>query len=241
MTMPELSFASVSVQYPVYNSQTRSLRSQLARFVAGGRIEASADTIQLVTALQEVSFDLRTGDRVGVVGHNGAGKSTLLRTMAGVYEPSAGTVLRRGRVATVLELGAGLDGELSGYENITRMSRLLGRSAADVQAAIADIESFTRLGEFLKLPVRTYSSGMTTRLMFAIATSITPDILLLDEVFGAGDSEFQVQAQERMESLIASVGIFVFASHEHDKVKRYCDRFFRLDHGHLSEISADEF
>ena len=238
--MSELRFSNVTVQYPVYNSRSKSLRSQLARLSTGGRIEQQ-NGVRLVTALRDVSFDLRNGDRVGLIGHNGAGKSTLLRTMAGVYMPSAGCVQRTGRVATVLELGAGMDGELTGYENILRMSMLLGRSSADVRNSLPEIEEFTQLGDFLNLPVRTYSSGMTTRLMFAVATSTAPDILLLDEVFGAGDAEFQVHAHDRMEALISTVGIFVFASHEHDKVKRYCDRFFRLEHGVLSEIGMDDF
>jgi len=238
--MSELRFSNVTVQYPVFNSHSRSLRGQLARLSTGGRIERG-NRVKVVTALRDVSFDLHDGDRVGLVGHNGAGKSTLLRTMAGVYSPSTGSVVRAGRIATVLELGAGMDGELSGYENIVRMSRLLGRSTRDVRKSLPDIEAFTQLGEFLDLPVRTYSSGMTTRLMFAVATSTAPDILLLDEVFGAGDAEFQAHAHERMEALIASVGIFVFASHEHDKVRRYCQRYFRLDHGVLSEIGRGDF
>jgi ABC-type polysaccharide/polyol phosphate transport system ATPase subunit len=239
--MTSVRFDKVTVQYPVFSSRNKSLRSQLVRLSTGGRIEKEAGGVQVVTALSDVSFDLAEGDRVGLVGHNGAGKSTLLRTMAGIYAPATGAVRRRGRVATVLELGAGMDGELSGYENIRRMSMLLGRTGADCDQALPDIEAFTQLGHFLNLPVRTYSSGMTTRLMFAVATSTAPDILLLDEVFGTGDAQFQAQARERMEALIERVGIFVFASHEHDKLKRYCKRFFRLDHGSLREIGAGDF
>ncbi|MDB5942844.1 MAG: putative type polysaccharide/polyol phosphate export system that might be involved in cell [Ramlibacter sp.] len=238
--MTRLMFDTVTVQYPVFNSRNKSLRNHLVRLSTGGLIEQESAGVRVVTALRDVSFELREGDRVGLVGHNGAGKSTLLRTMAGIYAPVAGTVARTGRIATVLELGAGMDGELSGYENIRRMSMLLGRTAAEAQEALPEIEAFTQLGHFLDLPVRTYSSGMTTRLMFAVATSTSPDILLLDEVFGAGDAEFQQQARERMEALIASVGIFVFASHEHDKLKRYCGRFFRLEHGTLAEVSAGD-
>lgn len=234
-------FDKVTVQYPVYNSRNKSLRNHLVRLSTGGRVEQEAAGVQLVTALQDVSFELRDGDHVGLIGHNGAGKSTLLRTMAGVYAPVSGTVSTSGRIATVLELGAGLDGELSGYENIFRMSRLLGQSAAQIERALPEIEQFTQLGHFLNLPVRTYSSGMTTRLMFAVATSTAPDILLLDEVFSTGDAEFQVHARERMESLITQVGIFVFASHEHDKLKHYCRRFFRLEHGSVSEIGINDF
>jgi ABC-type polysaccharide/polyol phosphate transport system ATPase subunit len=236
----ELTFDNVTIQYPIYNSRSMSLRNQLVRISTGGRIESESGHIQLVTALKNVSFSLREGDAVGLVGHNGAGKSTMLRTMAGVYTPIHGSVKRQGRVATMLELGTGMDPELSGYENIIRMSMLLGVSKADMQARQQEIEEFTQLGNFLELPVRTYSSGMTTRLLFAIATSTKPDILLVDEMFGTGDAEFQARAKERMESLIKSVGIFVFASHSNELVSQYCNRFFFLEHGVVKEISRDE-
>ena len=239
--MATLIFDAVTVQYPVYNTRAKSLRSQLVRLSTGGRIEQESASVQLVTALKNASFALRDGDSVGLIGHNGAGKSTLLRTMAGVYVPVSGRVIRDGRVATVLELGAGMDSELSGYENITRMSMLLGLTQAECKARLADIEAFTQLGTFLHLPVRTYSSGMATRLMFAVATSTCPDILLVDEIFGAGDAEFQEKAARRMETLISSVGIFVFASHDHKALKRYCKRYFRLAHGELSEIAESDF
>ncbi len=238
--MTKLEFRNVTVQYPVYNSRSMSLRNQLMRIGTGGRIESEAGHVSIVTALKEVSFSLSDGDAVALIGHNGAGKSTMLRTMAGVYIPVAGEVLRRGRVATVLELGAGMDPELSGYENIIRMGVLMGMSMREIQERTAEIEEFTQLGDFLQLPVRTYSSGMSTRLMFAVATSTQPDILLVDEIFGMGDAEFQVKAKQRMERLIKSVGIFVFASHNNDLIKAYCNRFFKLEHGAVHEISRDQ-
>jgi lipopolysaccharide transport system ATP-binding protein len=238
--MALLKFDRVTVQYPIYNSRSMSLRNQLVRISTGGRIESEVGHIQVVTALSDVSFELHDGDAIGLIGHNGAGKSTLLRTMAGVYHPVSGTVVRQGRVATVLELGAGMDPELSGYENIIRMGILMGLPMAEIRSRTQEIEDFTQLGDFLQLPVRTYSSGMATRLMFAVATSTQPDILLVDEVFGTGDAEFQVKAKERMEALIKSVGIFVFASHNHDLVKQYCNRFFKLEHGRLIEIFSSD-
>jgi len=236
--MARLEFDAVTVQYPVYDARAKSLRSRLATLPTGGRLEREGAGVQVVTALREVSFAFADGDAVGLVGHNGAGKSTLLRTMAGVYRPMAGRVVREGRTATVFELGAGMDSELSGYENIQRMGLLLGLRRDEVRARMADIENFTQLGAFLELPVRTYSAGMTTRLMFAVATSTSPEILLLDEIFGAGDAEFQERAAQRMEALIASVRIFVFASHDVKVLKRYCHRFLRLEQGRASEIGA---
>jgi len=235
-----LKFDNVTVQYPIYNSRSQSLRNQLVRISTGGRIESDASHIQIVTALRDVSFTLNEGDAVALIGHNGAGKSTLLRTMAGVYAPVAGTVERQGRVATVLDLGMGMDPELSGYENIVRMSMLMGIPKREIKTHLEEIESFTQLGGFLELPVRTYSSGMATRLMFAVATSTRPDVLLVDEIFGTGDAEFQVKAKERMTALIKSVGIFVFASHNNSLVRRYCNRFFFLEHGKIKEITKDD-
>ncbi|BBO60094.1 ABC transporter ATP-binding protein [Mycoavidus sp. B2-EB] len=238
--MASLIFKNVTVQYPIYNSRSQSLRNQLVRIGTGGRIEGEAGRIQIVTALKEVSFELKKGDAVGLVGHNGAGKSTMLRTMAGIYTPVAGQIIREGSVATVLEMGAGMDPELTGYENITRIAVLMGMSIAQIHKKTPEIEEFTQLGNFLNLPVRTYSAGMATRLMFAVATSTQPDILLVDEIFGTGDAEFQVKARERMEALISSVGIFVFASHDVDLVRSYCNRFFKLEHGNVVEIGAGD-
>lgn len=235
-----LKFDDVTIQYPIYNSRNMSLRNHLVRISTGGRIESDAGRVQLVTALRNVSFTINHGDSVALIGHNGAGKSTMLRTMAGVYTPAQGTVTREGRVATVLELGTGMDPELSGIENITRMSMLLGMSKKQIEDNAKEIAAFTQLGDFLDLPVRTYSSGMATRLMFAVATSTQPDILLVDEMFGTGDAEFQAQAKKRMEELIRSVGIFVFASHSNDLVKTYCNRFFFLQHGNVREIDKNE-
>jgi ABC-type polysaccharide/polyol phosphate transport system ATPase subunit len=235
-----LNFENVTVQYPIYNSHSMSLRNQLIRISTGGLIESETRHVQLVTALKDATFDIKEGDSVGLIGHNGAGKSTLLRTMAGVYTPIRGRAARTGRVATMLDLGAGMDPELSGYENIMRMSMLLGLNKTEIRENLKDIEDFTELGDFLQLPVRTYSAGMATRLMFAVATSTKPDILLVDEMFGTGDAEFQAKAKERMISLIRSVGIFVFASHSLDVVKQYCNRFFYLEHGVVREILRDE-
>ncbi|WP_159913138.1 ABC transporter ATP-binding protein [Pantoea sp. 18069] len=239
--MTKLEFNNVTVQYPVYNTRSLSLRNQLVRIGTGGRIESEAGHVSIVTALKDVSFSLKEGDAVALIGHNGAGKSTMLRTMAGVYAPTAGKVVRQGRVATVLELGAGMDPELSGYENIIRMSVLMGANMREIKERTGDIEEFTQLGDFLKLPVRTYSSGMATRLMFAVTTSTRPDILLVDEIFGTGDADFQDKAKKRMEELIESVGIFVFASHNNELVKNYCNRFFRVHHGAVDEISREDF
>ncbi len=237
--MAKLEFKDVSIQYPIYNSRGMSLRNQILRLGTGGKIEAEAGHINLVTALKDVSFQLGDGDSIGLIGHNGSGKTTLLRAMAGIYSPTSGRVTREGSLATVFEIGAGMDPELSGYDNIVRMGLMLGMTPSQAAERVPDIEEFTELGDFLQLPVRTYSSGMTMRLMFAMATSVKPEILLIDEMFGTGDAAFQEKAHLRMKSLINSSKIFVFASHSHELLREYCKRIFFLDHGELKEVGFD--
>lgn len=231
--MVEIVFDRVTLQYPVYNSRGKSLRNHLVRIASGGIIERQAGQTTVVTALQEVSFRLQEGDAVGLTGHNGAGKSTLLRAIAGIYQPNAGSIRRRGKIATVFELGAGLEPELSGYDNIINLGMMMGLRFSQARALIPEIEDFTELGDFLALPVRTYSSGMTMRLMFAVATANTPEILLLDEMFSTGDGEFQKKCFDRIQRIISSAKIFVFASHNHELINKYCNRIFILEHGSL--------
>lgn len=238
--MVKLEFRNVTVRYAVYNSRSQSLRNQLVNIGTGGRLSQEVHNTVSVTALDNVSFLLGRGDRLGLVGHNGAGKTTMLRTMAGIYQPVGGKVLREGRTSTIIEIGAGMDTELSGLENIMRMSLLLGQTREKIQEVTPKIVEFTDLGDYLAMPVRTYSSGMIMRLMFAVATSIQPDILLIDEMFGTGDADFQVRAERRMHELIESASIFVFASHAPELIRRYCNRVFRLKHGNVEEIGLAE-
>jgi ABC-type polysaccharide/polyol phosphate transport system ATPase subunit len=226
---------NVTVRYPIFNARATSIRHQLINISTGGRLRNDVGAVS-VTALRDVTMNI---DRVGLIGHNGAGKSTLLRTLAGIYEPSEGRIERRGRISTIFEIGAGLDPELSGYENIRRMGLLMGLSLSQMDAAIPEIEELTELGDFLSLPVRTYSAGMTTRLMFAVATAVPPEILLVDEMLGAGDSGFQKRAEERINRLISSASIFVFASHSPELLRRHCNRFFELRHGAVTEVPAE--
>lgn len=230
--MALLSLDRVTVDYPIYNAGSASLRKKLVSIGTGGRISAEG-RLATVRALDGVTLELRDGDRVGLVGHNGSGKTTLLRTLAGIFRPTSGTLRVEGRISTVFGLGAGLDTELTGDENIVRMAMLLGASHAEAEAMIPDIERFSELGSFLAMPVRTYSAGMTTRLLFAVATAVHPEILLVDEVLGAGDAEFQVKAQKRMAQFIEKASIFVLASHSPELLAQFCNRIVQLEHGAL--------
>lgn len=200
--MAVIKVKNVSVEYPIYQGNSMSLRNTIVSAATGGVISRGANNIVTVKALDDISFILNDGDRVGLIGHNGAGKSTLLRTLAGIYAPTAGNVHVNGRISTILELGAGLANELSGYENIIRMGMFLGASKTQAQSFIPDIAEFTELGSFLEAPVSTYSAGMMTRLTFAISTAIRPEILLIDEVLGAGDSSFQKKLKREWKMLL---------------------------------------
>ena len=231
--MARITLENVTVEYPIYHVRSMSLRNNLLAISTGGRLSREALGVVSVTALDGISVDLTDGDRIGLVGHNGSGKSTLLRTMAGIYEPVKGKVGIVGRVSTVFGLGAGLELELTGYENIVRMAMMLGATRGEAEALIPDVEEFSELGNFLSVPVSTYSDGMRTRLSFGVATAAHPEILLVDEVFGAGDAEFQKRAQRRMAEFIEKSSIFVLASHSPQQIGELCDRTIHLEHGRI--------
>jgi ABC-2 type transport system ATP-binding protein len=210
-------------------------KASLTKTIAtvGGRLSKSKKNITTVTALSNVSFSLSKGDLLGITGHNGAGKTTLLRTIAGIYTPSSGKVFCEGKVSTMIELGSGLDSELTGYENIIRFGLLQNMNIKEIKDSIPSIEEFTELGEFLNAPVHTYSSGMLTRLMFAISTANKPEILLVDEVFSTGDAKFQQKAIARMQNIISTAEIFVFASHSSELINKLCNKVLELENGEI--------
>jgi lipopolysaccharide transport system ATP-binding protein len=190
-----------------------------------------------VRALEGVSFEIRPGDRVGLMGHNGAGKSTLLRMLSGIYEPIAGSLKVEGRVATLLELQLGIDPDATGYENIMLRGVMTGLKLREIRAKIDEIAEFTELGDYLGMPVRTYSSGMLLRLAFAVSTSVEADILLMDEWLSVGDAEFRNKASARLEQLVERTPILVLASHSQELIGKVCNRLFQLEHGRVQERS----
>jgi ABC-type polysaccharide/polyol phosphate transport system ATPase subunit len=189
-----------------------------------------------VRALERVSFRLEHGDRLGLIGHNGAGKSTLLKALAGVYWPDSGSIRIEGRISPLFTSAPGLDLEDSGYENIRTCGMFLGMSGEEIDYKAPEIAEFSELGEYLELPVRTYSAGMVTRLCFAIATSIDPDILLLDEGLAAGDARFAARAEDRMHALIQRTRVLVLASHSEAMIKGMCNRAALMEKGHILKL-----
>jgi ABC-type polysaccharide/polyol phosphate transport system ATPase subunit len=230
----------VTVDFPIYNAKKRSLKSELIRRTVGGHIEAIDDSHVSVMALRDVSLSLRDGDRLGIVGHNGAGKSTLLRVLSGVYEPPTGRVIIEGRISSLTDMMMGMDAEATGYENILLRSVFLGLSVKQAQANIGEIEDFTELGNFLKLPMRTYSSGMILRLAFAISTAVTPEILIMDELVSAGDAAFMSKAEARLNELIGRTQILVLASHHLEMLRRLCNKVALMEEGQVRMVGPVE-
>lgn len=234
--MSRITARNLVVEFAIYDAAHRSLKKQLLSATTGGRIARDARDRVLVRALDGVSFEIGPGDRVGLVGHNGAGKTTLLRVLSGIYEPIEGSLAVEGRVASLLDVSLGIDPEATGYENILLRALLMGLRPREIEGRMAEIAEFTELGQYLDMPVRTYSAGMQMRLAFAVSTSVEADVLVMDEWLGVGDSEFQPKARRRMEELVARTKILVVASHDHNLLKSVCNRVLRMEHGRIEEV-----
>ncbi|ATD69110.1 MULTISPECIES: galactan export ABC transporter ATP-binding subunit Wzt/RfbE [Gordonia] len=220
------------VDFPIFDAKTRSLKKSVLG-AAGGVIGSNASNVVVVEALKNINLHLKHGDRIGLVGHNGAGKSTLLRLLSGIYEPTRGACRVHGRVAPVFDLGVGMDPEISGYENIIIRGMFLGMTRKEMLKKIDDIAEFTELGDYLQMPLRTYSTGMRVRIALGVVTSIDPEILILDEGIGAVDADFMRKARGRLQSLVERSGILVFASHSNEFLAQLCDRALWIDKGEV--------
>nr|EES52495.1 MAG: ABC transporter ATP-binding protein [Leptospirillum ferrodiazotrophum] len=231
---------NIVVEFPIYDSSHQSLKKNILRAATGGMISADSGGHVKIRALDNVSFEFKEGDRVGIQGHNGAGKSTLLRVLSGCYEPTEGTLLTQGRIASLLDISVGFDGEWTGYENIFLRGLLMGLTPKQIRAKMEEIADFSELGEYMNMPLRTYSSGMVMRLAFSISTNVDADILLMDEWLGVGDASFMEKAEKRLNDIVNKTPILVLASHSKDLLQKVCSKQFRLNHGKLEEVSHSQ-
>lgn len=231
--MPNILLDKASVDIPIFNSQGRSLKKSLIGFATGGMIGLSDSGKTIVRSLDNVSLEIGAQERVGLIGHNGAGKSTLLRVFSRVYTPTSGKAKIEGKIGSLIDVSLGIDPEATGIENVYLRAALLGISKKDVDSQLEELIAFSELGEFINMPVRTYSSGMHMRLAFSVSTMISPDILLMDEWLSVGDQGFQKKAEERINKLIERSNILVIASHSRSLIERCCDRVLWLEHGRL--------
>src|SRR5919202_3282642 len=230
---PSIDLVRAGVDFPIFDAKTRSLKKAvLGR--AGGRIGTDAK-VPIIEALRDVTVSLRRGDRVALVGHNGAGKSTLLRLMSGIYEPTRGRAVVQGKVAPVFDLAVGMDPEISGLDNILIRGLFLGMTRKQMETRVDDIAEFTELGDYLSMPLRTYSTGMRVRLALGVVTSIDPEILLLDEGIGAVDAAFLERAKGRLKDLVDRAGLLVFASHSNELLKQLCTSALWMEHGTIRQ------
>ena len=227
---------NVGVEFPIFNSSHRSLKKSILNVSTGGRVAQDTKNHVIVKALEGINLDLKPGDRVGLVGHNGSGKTTLLRVLSGVYAPIYGELSVKGKIATLLDISLGMDGEATGYENIRIRGLLMGLSLVEIDRLTDEIAEFTGLGDYLNMPMRTYSSGMAVRLGFAVSTSIHADIILMDEWLSVGDAEFQAKATERLSHMVDRASIMVLASHSMALVERTCNKIILMEHGKMIDI-----
>lgn len=234
--MTAISARDVVVDFPIYGLRSRSLKNMVIRAATGGMLARDAAERVVVRALDGVSFEFREGDRIGIVGHNGSGKTTLLRVIAGAYEPVSGAIETKGRIASMLSVTLGMDPEATGYENIFVRAAIMGLKPREVAPRVSEIREFSELGDYLDMPVRMYSSGMSMRLAFAISTCIAADIILMDEWLSVGDPAFREKAQQRLRRLVDQARILVLASNDERLVRDNCNRIMRLSHGKMTAL-----
>ncbi|MGH7069471.1 MAG: ABC transporter ATP-binding protein [Acetobacteraceae bacterium] len=237
--MTSISVSGVAVDFPLYHGSSRSLKKTMLR-AASGRVGKDLQSRVVVQALRDVSFELESGERLGLIGGNGAGKTTLLRVLAGIYEPVLGKIRVEGRLTALLDPSLGMNPELTGRENIQLRGLYSGLSKEETARLEENVRSFSELGDFVDLPVRLYSSGMMVRLGFALATATHPEVLLMDEWFLAGDAGFMDKARARLEEMVRGAEILVLSSHVMSVVQAWCTRVIWLDQGRIRAYGPAE-
>ena len=232
--MAQIRFENTVLDFPVYGAgNARSLKRELVRVATGGLIKRNPKDLFEIRALDSLNFTIEHGTRLGLIGHNGAGKSSLLRVITGIYTPSSGSVAIDGSVTPLLDASFAMYEDLTGYENILVRATLHGLNPRKIKEKEEAIALDSKLGDYMHMPMRTYSAGMKMRLAFAINTCIEPQILIMDELIGTGDELFQKEAKLKLSSLIASSDIFIIASHSVEWIQNNCNKVLWLDTGKL--------
>ena len=221
----------IAVKYRLIRERPKTFQEHVINYLRGKRID-----VEILWALKGITLDVREGEALGVIGHNGAGKSTLLKIISGVMKPSEGVRVVNGKIAPLIELGAGFDHELTGRENIYLNASILGFSRREIEEKYESIIDFSEIRDFINTPLKNYSSGMIARLGFSIATEVDPDILIVDEVLAVGDAHFKKKSKERMLDFRKRGVTILFVSHSMEDVKNLCDSVLWLDHGKLKMI-----
>ncbi len=238
--MASIEFKNVGIDFPIYEAKSRSLKTTILKTAWKSRLAEGGNGRINIKALSEINFTLSSGDRLGLIGQNGAGKSTLLRTLNGVYEPTTGLAKINGSVGSLIDISLGIDGESTGRENIYLRSALLGQSRRKINKIIEKIIDFSELGEFIDMPVRTYSSGMNLRLAFSIASVLDSEILIMDEWLSVGDEIFQKKAEKRISELLNKTEILIIASHSMHLIRDLCNKVIWLESGTIKAIGQQD-
>ena len=226
-----VTLSSVTLDYALYSVRAKSLRNAVMNMAVGGKLMAAQNDVTYVRALNGVSFRLEQGDRLGLVGHNGSGKTSLLKVLAGVYEPTSGSMAVEGRISSMISMSIGIDPEASGLQNIKNLAMMQMMPKKEIARRLPKIVDFSELGAFIYMPFKTYSAGMMARLMFSVATEMDADILIMDEWISAGDAEFRHKAQERMANFVNNASIVVIASHDPNTIDRVCNKVMVMEGG----------
>jgi lipopolysaccharide transport system ATP-binding protein len=234
--MANISLHQASVVLPIFNSSSRSITNTLVSAATGGALTAQKGGHISIEALKNLDLEIVSGDRLGIIGHNGSGKSTLLRLLSGIYEPSSGKITRSGSISSLVDISLGINPESTGRENIFLRGKLMGLSKKEIDEKIDEIIEFSELGDYINLPVRIYSSGMLLRLAFSVSTSITADILIMDEWLSVGDGAFAERASNRLRELVDSSEILVIASHTKSLIEETCNKVVWLEHGVIKKV-----
>ena len=224
----------ISMRYLMSCDRVKSMKEYLVQLVQGKM------KYEEFWALSDVSFDIKKGEVVGIIGKNGAGKSTLLKVISGILKPTSGSVEVHGTIVPMLELGSGFDHDLTGRENIFLNGAILGYSEEFLKEKYDEIVSFSELGKFIDIPLRNYSSGMLMRLAFSVASVVNPDILIVDEILAVGDADFQAKSKARMLELMSGGTTVLFVSHSIEQIREMCDRVIWLEHGKVKMIGETD-
>lgn len=230
MSEQHIHLDDVNLTFRVHSARTYSIKETVVNYILRRQY---AKPVRIVPAVRNVTLDIPHGQRLGIIGDNGSGKSTLLKIMSRIYPPTSGSVKISGFLVPLLEVGIGFNAELSGMENIFLTGAIMGINRREMAKKVDPIFDFCELREFADTPLKYYSSGMAQRLAFAVATEVDPEILLLDEIFNAGDIHWMERAQKRMQALIDRTRILVFVSHQMDLVERYCNRAIWMQKGEI--------
>lgn len=225
---------NLSVDFPLYQGGSRSLKKAILAGSTHGNVARDGLDRVTVRALKDLSFNIERGERVALIGSNGAGKTTLLRVLAGIFAPTHGRLYASGRVSALLDVSVGLNPDATGRENILLRGMYMNIHPREMRSHVDEVAEFTELGDYLDMPVRTYSAGMMVRLAFAISTSVPPEILLMDEWLAAGDAHFLAKAQRRMADFVSRSSILVLASHSMPLLREWCGRGIFLRQGRVA-------